>query len=89
MANVITVVGERKSKDVDEYYVVGDNGWVRLGTTNRQSDLVKSAVSRFEKQLRSGSVLVVANLRTEMAASVSFAAGDFVIKDMNFDDVEW
>ena len=89
MTNVITVIGERTSNGVDEYYVVIDNGWQRLGKTSRKRDLIQSSVARFEKQIRSGSVLVVAHLGTEKAALVSFENGDFTIEDMNFDDVEY
>ncbi len=88
MANIITVIGERVSNGVDEYYVVTDNGWQRLGKTSRKRDLIQSSVKQFEKQIRSGSVLVVAHLGTEMAATVSFDQGEFKTESMNFDDVE-
>lgn len=89
MANVITVIGERDRDDVDDYYVVTNNGWRRLGKTSRKRDLIQSSVDQFERQIRSGSVLVVAHLGTEQAASVSFDGTEFVIEPMNFDDVEY
>ena len=89
MANVITVVGERTSNGVDEYYVVIDNGWQRLGKTSRKRDLIQSSVNHFEKQIRSGSVLVVAHLGTEVAYTVKFEVGMFAIEEMNFDDVDY
>ncbi|KKL05353.1 hypothetical protein LCGC14_2606870 [marine sediment metagenome] len=89
MANVITVIGERDKGDVDQYYVVTDNGWRRLGKTTRKADLIQSAVLAFEKQIQSGSVLVVAHLGNELAYTVKFEAGMFAIEEMDFDEVEW
>ncbi len=85
----ITVIGERDRGDVDEYYVVTDNGWTRLGKTTQKADLIQSAVTAFEKQIQSGSVLVVDHLGNELAYTVKFEAGMFAIEEMNFDEVEW
>lgn len=89
MSRIITVIGERESDNVDEYYVVTNNGWRRLGKTSNKRDLIQSSVHQFEKQIRSGSVLNVAHLGTEKAYTVKFEVGMFAIEEMNFDDVEF
>ena len=90
--NVITVVGEQESTGEnprDEYYVVTGNGWRRLGKTTHSADLIQSSVNQFEKQIRMGNMLIVAHLGNELAYIVKFESDSFIVKEMNFDDVEY
>ena len=79
MTHTITVVREKEG-DKNLFYVVTENGWQRITPKGKKLP--------FEDRVRKGSTLVVVNLETEAAVSITYDGRNMKTKPIDFDKVE-
>ena len=97
MSRTITVLGETEVVNGGtrrRFYIVSGSSWTNLDSNVKHPDLATVAKNRFEDDIRKGATLVIANLETEVAMSITFdrslgMMGDYVLTPMDFNEVDY